>query len=139
MIWGYCFAIVFHNIPIISYSPCRSGKWYFQVTLVITITHNINNLPLYYLLKHHRVHWKFWIWYNTVLWYRYMIYDHNGWRMWNLGTIYYSEITNNNFTWVLSINLSLSLFTSGVALEAILNQDLVLIRMLYSLNLTLAL
>ena len=139
MVQGYCFAIVFPNIPIICYPPCISGKWYFQVMLVITINHNINNFPIYYLLNHHIVHWKFWIWYNTVLWYMYMIYYHNGWCMWNLGTIYSSIIPNINFTWVLSINLSLILFTSGVSLEAILNQDLGLTRMLFSITLTLAL
>ena len=87
MVWGYCFAIVFQNIPIILYPPCRSGKWYFQVTFVITITHKINNLPLYYLLNHHSVHCKFWILYNTFFWYIFMIYYHNGWCNWNLGKI----------------------------------------------------
>ena len=139
MIWGYCFAIVFPNIPIIFYPPCRSDKWCFQVTLVITINQNINNLPLYYLLNHHRVNWKFWIWYNTVLWYMYMIYYHNGWCMWNLGTIYSATILNINFNWVWSINLSLSSFTGGGFLEEILHQYLGPTRVLFSLAPTLAL
>ena len=139
MVWGYFFAIVFPNIPIIFYPSLRSSKWYLQVTLVITITHNINNFPLYYLLNHHSVHWKLLMWYDTVFCYVYMIYYHDGWCMWNLGKMYSASLTNINFTWVWSINLSLSLFIVGGSLGEILNQDLGPTRMLFSLTLTLAL
>ena len=137
MVWGYCFPIVFTNITIIFKPPCRSGKWYSQVTLVITITHNINNFPLNCLLDHHRIHWKFWIWYNTVFWYMYMICYQNGLCMWNLGKIYSTALPNINLTWAWSINLSLSLFTVGGSLESILNQYLCLTRMLFPPTLTL--
>ena len=135
MVWGYCFAILFPNITINIYPTCRSGNWYFQVTLLITIAQKINNLPLYYLLYHRSIHRKFWIWYNIFIWYMYMIYYHNGWCMWNLGTISSAALPNINFTWVWSINLPLSLFTVGGYLEAILNQYLGLTKILFTLAL----
>ena len=121
------------------YPPCRSGNWCFQVMLVITITHNIIYLPLYYLLDHHIVHWKFCIWYNIVFWYMYMIYYQNGLCIRNLGNIYSAALPNICFTWVWSISLSLSLFLGGCCLEEILNKYLGLTRTLFSLTLILEL